>query len=311
MKKNHLLSLGLIVLLAVACESPVDINILDDGPSLVVVSSFSDRSPIDVQVSVARPVLDTSFVPTVRLDASVQLFADGQYVDDLELILDPELEYPVYSSSLIPAPGINYSIEVDVPDFEVARANSTIPDPSPVQLLAIQDLEIADNAIPGLVTYLFTVFVAFPDQPGVQNFYHIKIHQNKYLFELNGADTIVTDTVRGVLQVNPVSNDNDQVSSFDSGLLLTDSGFDGRDGVRRFAGIWVAVNPQSEKLGHLVLELRTVSEEYFKYYSSLSRQQQRSQTPFSEPVILSNNIENGVGVFAGYASRLDSILLIP
>jgi len=48
--------------------------------------------------------------------------------------------------------------------------------------------------------------------------------------------------------------------------------------------------------------LSTVSETYYKYYKSFQKHQETGDNPFSESVIVYNNIQKGLGVFAGYNS---------
>ena len=62
-------------------------------------------------------------------------------------------------------------------------------------------------------------------------------------------------------------------------------------------------------MGKLFLELRSVTEEYYRYFAGLSRQKQSSDSPFSEPVIIYDNIDGGLGIFAGYNSSVDSLYL--
>jgi hypothetical protein len=56
-------------------------------------------------------------------------------------------------------------------------------------------------------------------------------------------------------------------------------------------------------------ELRTVSEEYYLYYNSLSRQRTGNNGPFADPVMIYGNVENGQGIFAGYNASVDSVAI--
>ena len=44
-------------------------------------------------------------------------------------------------------------------------------------------------------------------------------------------------------------------------------------------------------------------------YTSLIRQLESQDRPFAEPVLVFNNIENGLGIFAGFNRSRDSILI--
>ncbi|MCB0476306.1 MAG: DUF4249 family protein [Flavobacteriaceae bacterium] len=58
------------------------------------------------------------------------------------------------------------------------------------------------------------------------------------------------------------------------------------------------------------MEFRTVSEDYYLYHSSITRQNYSEGSSFAEPVFVYNNIENGHGVFAGFNTSVDSVLLV-
>ena len=57
----------------------------------------------------------------------------------------------------------------------------------------------------------------------------------------------------------------------------------------------------------LYFELRTVTEAYYNYHVSLSRQNDSNSGPFTLPVTTFTNIENGYGLFASFSTNLDSL----
>jgi len=54
--------------------------------------------------------------------------------------------------------------------------------------------------------------------------------------------------------------------------------------------------------------LRTVTEDYYLYHSTLTRQV-NSGNPLSDGVVIYDNIVNGEGIFAGYGSNTNSFKL--
>ncbi|MEO0338437.1 MAG: DUF4249 family protein, partial [Bacteroidota bacterium] len=108
------------------------------------------------------------------------------------------------------------------------------------------------------------------------------------------------------LRFNPANNDNFQVAHYEGGVLLEDTPFNGE--IKTYTvPIDVEISPDSELPGKIIAELRTVSEEYFLFYSTVSRQVNAQELNFTEPVIIFNNIENGRGIFAGFSSSNRSI----
>jgi len=57
----------------------------------------------------------------------------------------------------------------------------------------------------------------------------------------------------------------------------------------------------------LYIELKRLSEQYYRFQKSYLEHLQTGLNPFSDPIRVFNNIQNGVGVFAGASATLDSI----
>ncbi|WP_421873166.1 DUF4249 family protein [Marinoscillum sp.] len=55
--------------------------------------------------------------------------------------------------------------------------------------------------------------------------------------------------------------------------------------------------------------MRHCSEAYYAYFKSLENQVNSRENPFSEPILVYNNIENGLGIFASHSSNVDSFRL--
>ena len=316
MKFHYFLFVGAAVLLFAGCERAIELDLPQAGNRLVVISTFSDQAPMSVQVSQGQSVLEASQVNLITF-ADVEVFADGVFVENLEFSYDEELEIPTYRSSFIPVSDVDYELYVSTPElpdtfgfpnFEPVRSVSRIPAPSPIIVLSVDDLHSHNYAGTDTVQYDFRAGFAFADLAGVKNYYHLKVFQDIHTYTVSGTDTIVTRTRRAQLEFNPVFNDNDFVGSFDGGFLFTDSKFDGLNNFIEFP-LSVAIDTGIEKLGKLFFELRTASPEYHKYYTSFNRQIVNPQAPFVEPVILFDNIDEGLGIFAGFSVMLDSVAI--
>jgi uncharacterized protein DUF4249 len=69
-------------------------------------------------------------------------------------------------------------------------------------------------------------------------------------------------------------------------------------------------NIQSSDTSTVYFNLYSVSESYYQYFKSFSMHRNARDNPFAEPVQVYSNIENGLGVFAGFSSDTDSIQVI-
>jgi len=59
----------------------------------------------------------------------------------------------------------------------------------------------------------------------------------------------------------------------------------------------------------MVATLSSVSEDYYKYNVTLAKYEQTQGDPFAQPVQVYSNIENGFGIFGGYSSFSDTLII--
>ncbi len=293
-----------------SCERPLDLHILEPGQQLVLTSSFSNVEPLEVKISRGRSVLDTSDSLEVFGNANIELYANGNFVENLERHMvnvgqmDP---FPVYRSSVIPQAGTTYAVNAQVPNFEIVNATSSIPEPIPINSLSIDSIATREDPQSGMTNLRFTIMVNFTDPVSQKDFYHLKVFQEVLRFEVEAGDTTITRSQRKEENFNFVLNNN-MVVSFDGGLLFNDEQFTDED-INMSFNLSLSLDPTFEKLGITLVELRAASEDYYLYYTSLSRQLVHQNEPLTDPVILYNNIDNGLGIFAGYASQVDSTIV--
>lgn len=287
------------------CVRPLDLDV-DTGPSkLAVICNFSDSQALEVVVSSTRSVLNEGAVSYVS-DARVEVFEQGQFIEELEFIdSEDDMVPPRFQSQiLVPKPGVLYMIQVHAPGFESVTAYSTIPPKVSIDtgtvMFTMQLIEedlLHDRAD-------FKVSIRITDPSTDENFYHLNFYQEAYDYRIN----IYGDTVREQffslpLRVEPLDWSVPMIPYFDNrGVLMKDDTFSGQTVTLGFQGSF-RFRRNDQLLGDFIIELRSVSREYYLYHSALARQQQSGTGLFVDPVILFNNIENGQGVFAGYSSQ--------
>lgn len=57
-------------------------------------------------------------------------------------------------------------------------------------------------------------------------------------------------------------------------------------------------------IGNMHIVLTTLNSDRYKYMQTANLQNTSKHDPFAQPVIIHNNIENGVGVFAGFSKSV-------
>jgi len=305
MIRNFTFVVFVMILVIMACERPLDFNIDEPDPQLVIISNFTSERDIQVRVSKTQSVLDQN-PASYLLNAHVRLFKGQEFIQRLHLINDKGNSAPYYTTlNFEPEINVVYTIKVEAPGFEPVQAMSKVPEKTDIQSLKVTDYLIEKNPA-GEATYRFSVTIGFSDPGTETNYYHLNLYQQIFNYTLQGQDTIYGESEYFPIQFNQIIDNNFIIAYFDGGVLFEDSPFNGN-----IVSYTFPINftlPSLEKTpGKLVVELRSASEEYYLYQRSLSQQQANPGPPFAEPVVLYNNIENGQGIFAGYSADLDSV----
>lgn len=292
--------------MAVTCERPVEIAVPRQEPELVLISNFTSGEELRAQVSLTRGI-NESLRADYLTNANVRLLADEQFLQRLAFTQEQGTA-PYYTTLNFEAEiGQTYFLQVDVPGYDRLIASATLPEPTALRELELSNVRTTPLA-DSLRQYDFTLNMNFQDTPGERNYYHLKIFQQFEKFSILRNDTIISDTSTRELLFRPQENNNFQVAHYEGGLLLEDTPFDGA--IKHFKlPLSVQVSTNEELPGKIFAELRTVSEPYYLFYSSISRQRLAPTSPVAEPIIIYNHVENGNGVFAAYTQMTDSVAI--
>ena len=310
MKRTRpILILSILSFVFFACERPAEINLGIFTPELVVLANFSELDTLEVIVSKSQPILTEGPVEYVS-DATVELFIDGFFADRFQFVPSPVPQLPAYylSTDIVPQSGLDYRLRVEAPGFESVEGTCTLPFPVEVDtanlflFIEIEELD-AFNSQANI-----TVNLKVQDEKNIPNYYHLNFYQKGFDFSVNGmGDTIKTSFFSLPLVTTSEDNTVPLIPYIeDRGVLFTDNALENNQGGLIFSSTF-QYRPGDQLLGDFLIELRTTSPEYYHYHRSLAQQFQAGLDPFSEPVILYSNIEDGQGVFAGFVTRFYSI----
>ncbi|HMQ59831.1 MAG TPA: DUF4249 domain-containing protein [Flavilitoribacter sp.] len=301
---------GFLILLlsASTCEEDLDFNQPDPAPKLVVISNFTNDRALQVQVTRSRSVLDNSPEEYIS-NARVWLMEGDLTLEELKLVIPQNTKEGPYFTTVSSRPevGVDYTIRVEAPGFETVEAQSSIPPKINLTAFRIDKIEMEQVPESSLERYYFTVSVSFHDNPDERNYYHLILYQkiNDYI-ELDG-DTVIVDSRLYPVYFSKSINSNYITAHLSGGLLLEDDPLNGNYTFRFSADI----DPEMQLISKLFVDLRTVSDDYYFYYRSLSRIKDADNGGFfGDPVILYNNILNGHGNFAGFSQSQDSLLVV-
>jgi len=286
------------------CERPVDLQIEDPDARIVLSSAFTLGEKVKVSVSKTQSLFDYS-PPEYLADAAVSLYQGNELIEELVLVVPSQERIRPYYTSVFfePLSAITYTVKAEVSGFKDVFAHSFIPESVPISQLEISGLLESPGSETYRTLYEYDVLLNFEDPQKEDNYYHLNIFQELLEYHINeDGDTIINKTwQRAEIHVDSPDAVSDAMIG---GVLLKNNPLE-ENGYNFHLGIEIA--PEFQLIGKVFVELRTVSKEYYLFYSTFSRRQNQSNGPFSEPITVFNNIENGQGYFAGYSSIQDSI----
>ncbi|MEX2370763.1 MAG: DUF4249 domain-containing protein [Bacteroidales bacterium] len=282
-----------------SCETTEKI---DDFPlrhsRLVLNSYFTPDSAWEFQVSKSLSVLDNDKLRFVD-NAMITLYRDSELIDSIK---GPDDDGWYRSDSILPVSGEKYSIEVRTPDFKnTLYAEDMVPLNVPVAEASVSILDsffrydnprytIDKTILFGRAEGFIEILISDPVE--YANFYRLTIFT--YFPNFNYYDSIFNYYKRNVF----IDTDDASITFSDGRMLFEDKLFNGKNHrIKLNFNEWEITKDQI-----FFIELNSLSESAYLYETSVSEYKNASGDPFSEPVLIYDNIVNGYGIFAGYAT---------
>lgn len=295
-----------LLFVASTCERPVDIEI-DEPLQLVAVCEFSPQEPFRVFVSESKSILDRVDKETIYKEDAVVQIIEGDNPPQLIRLKNGSGAAPYYESDFFPKANQTYTLRVDANNFPSIQAIDQIPDAVPFEsiLNGIEVEYISDN------TYSYTLDLEFrwEDKANVENYYHLNIYRPISFFWLEDGDTItnIVNPLGAEFLSESLNSDGLFTINFNGGALVQDIAFDGQE-VDLPVKFQFQINANEELFEFLYIELRSVSKTYYQFNTNVSLQHEEGRsTPLSDPVVISSNIKDGLGIFAGFNATRDTL----
>jgi hypothetical protein len=291
------------------CEKEIELDLEEHDQRLAIFSLFTPNSIIAnnssfiVEVSSTQSILDNS-EPEFINDAEVTIIATAKDspVDPVSERLTSSVlgDRPVYRTDVtLPQNGFEYELQIDHPDFPKVTAKSVIPPITNITSIEFDTFKKSkENELPGITRYFTNVEIEVPNNVDQDDFYHLLVWRlennilspidigREVLQEQLGTDAIVVNVDNSRVFFGAHFSDqrfvgNNQAFNFDISFLLGEED-----------------NPSD-----IIVELRSVSKEYHRYFVDGFRLTQGGDNSFFvNSDNITNNIEGGFGIFAGYTA---------
>ena len=305
MAKRNSIIFCLMVLLFCACEKQRFLNVPFTDPKVVVNALFAPGEPCQLEVSKTQYLNDTNDVENMAA-AKVLLYEGENLIEELKYIPPPSsVNLGTYESDFTNFQrGKKYAVEVEANGFEKITASDIVPT-SKARAKNFIGPALADTTKKKLN---FQLDLEQPDFD--KQYFHLQMQQRWVMYNPNPADSNFIFGPWFYTWIFPEQDPSGFIPSPSEpfslraggklhGIMLDNQNFNGlvRDVQFRIS---YPVNTVNNAFLESRIILRTVSENYFQYYYSSSQYYRTKGVPLTEPVIIHNNIINGLGNFSSY-----------
>lgn len=280
MRKGLILYIAISLTLTACFTDTLTPSELGDYRDKVVVNGvLSNNAPIALEITDSKSSFSGELPSLVR-GAEVRLVVNQ---DSEDLIFDPFDE--VYTGSLPIAPGDAVTLTVFHPDYPSVQANTRIPN----EIDATPSLTI-DGGIDtsGLVSDLLSV--TFKDHPIQENYYRIN-----FFYRNEAIDQYIPFAFS---RNDPSLAEFNSFRLNDGSILFTDELFNGKE--KTLSAVPVAGIVAGNTGDKYMIELSSISKDYFEYYRSLQRAEDAKEITFqagyNNAVVIHSNISGGLGI---------------
>jgi hypothetical protein len=298
----------LAVLLVSSCIELVQSEFPDFDPFPVVLCILREGEPLEMRLSWTAKI-DDSPLRFIE-DAQVRLYADDEYIETLI-----HRAAGIYDAATVVASLVRYTCEIDIPGLETIVVTDLLPSavvPFDVHLIPVSMRTDEGKPVPA-------VRFTFANNPNERRYYEAVIWE-------------VHEEYESVLVYDPRWGEWwDRVPTGNTILYAAPFYHQFTDPVLKSEGLQIAVfsnehikgdeytmtinfgvgyskynnEPWIARIHPTILELRSVSYDYYRYARQRHLYEVGFAPEFGKPAPVFNlfsNIKNGFGIFAGYAA---------
>ncbi|MFY0600024.1 MAG: DUF4249 domain-containing protein [Cyclobacteriaceae bacterium] len=296
---------ALLIISLASCETAISPKLPRDGNGLVVYSFFRPDAPITIDIFETTPILSAES-PQRSTGLIIDLFENNNLIESIGVNAQGN-----YISQLIPSVDKTYRFEFDRSGKTFSASNHV---PAKVLINEVKLTRIIQNINFG--EYGYPATLSFSDPANQANFYAIEVWVQSC--EQGCDETAVSGQLNELLvediKVETSGNVDINLGAGPEGIdgipyfYFTDNGFDGETFEVDLFLIPTILDFEIPQNVTIKFVLKSISTDYYDYLITSDYQQQiEEEEGFSEPVQISSNIQNGLGVFASYNYDIYSV----
>jgi hypothetical protein len=284
--------LALSVIALSSCLNDVNLS-NESGPAqLVVIAEFEEGINPIIRISTTFNV--NSNPEEINSDsASVVIRESSSDFQELREArpLGNDLTAYTVPSEILPTPGESYMLDVDVPNSDILSIFGEATMPLRGNIDSFNDISVlAEN---NDFTEL-SVSLNMGETEDSTTYYHL----TPFVINNNGEE-VFPDISRISTGENAVT-----ILTHRNGMLIDINNLDNTNLLEFQIRSLFPLNVNQLTDRNLYFKLNTVAEEYFLYHSSISRQFETAQSPFTIPTLSYSQFENGYGIFTAFSSEI-------
>lgn len=294
--------------LCCGCAQEVFIDLPEEAPRMVVVSHFQPKQPFRVKVSLSQSAFSNT-APTYPEGVDLSVSKNGQFFSRFTRKVGPDGIIFWESRDTVQEQGGKFAMVAKLNGYPTVEASSSMPyfiglEPFNIVLEEIQNIELGNGRRELRVPIQMTIVEREEDS----RYFAFRLSHEVGVYDLSELPpaldyTYVADSTFFLADGRTLA----LLHNIAEPVVLINKNFwnEGRRTLSITARL--PYDSETEIPQRIFVEWRTLSEEFYKYHLSLSRQ--GSTLPLSEPDAVFNNVINGYGNFSGYSSNLYTINL--
>lgn len=307
MKKLIQLSAIIILLASVAsCRKEIPLNLDTYEPKIAVSCLFEQDSNFYFYVTESQSPLDNDTFPALQ-NATITITNSLGKTETITVMVDHDYYYNTkqeYKSNMKVMPGLTYNVSVDHADFGTATASASVP--TGTQISRLDTMSVIEFGFPALRFNL-----SFKD-PAETNYYTLKVfaYAPEVIYDKN--TWLPIDTAMTFQEVYYSMPSDGLIGG--NGSVFSDELFNGTEYSFSFTVdqyyldyVMTQLPEFSSERRFMLVELRSLSNEYYKYQTTLNSFWNADGNPFAQPVQVFSNVNGGFGIFAGFGKSSDTL----